>query len=176
MVRSCAGYGGGGELVEFVEFGLEVLFVREVGLILGDERGRVGAGEGVFDDFGVFGRAEQDAEAGAFVRFLVVAVQGFEVEVEFAEVFGLEFVDFEFEVHKAVEGTVEEEQVEAEIASADLDEVFAADVTEVASEFDEELAELFNEGVVKVAFAVRSREVEEIEEVDILKDAGGIGI
>ena len=163
-------------MVEFVEFGLEELFVGELGLILGDERGRVGAGEGVFDDFGVFGRAEQHAEAGAFVRFLVVAVQRFEVEFEFAEVFGLEFVDFEFEIDEAVEGAVEEEQVEAEIASAYLDGVFAADVAKVASEFVEELAEFFNEGAVQVVFAVRLREVEEVEEVDVLKDAGGIGI
>lgn len=167
---------GGAELVEFVEFGLEVVFVGELGLILGDERGREGAAEGVFDYFGVLRRAEEHADAGAFVRLLVIAVKGFELEFELAEVFGLEFVNFEFEVDKAVERAVEEEEVEPEIASADLDEVFAADVAKVASEFDEELAEFFDERAMQVEFAVALREVEEIEEVGVFEDACNIRI
>jgi hypothetical protein len=163
-------------LVEFVEFGLEVVFVGEFGLVFGDERGGEGAAEGVFDYFGVFRRAEEHADAGAFVGFFVVAVKGFKLEFEFAKVLGLEFVGFQLEIDEAVEGAVEEEEVEAKIASADLDEVFASDVTEVASEFDEELAELLNEGAVEVAFVVGLREVEEVEEVGVLKYACGIGI
>src|SRR5205823_2408937 len=75
---------GSGELVELVQFSLEEFFVGQRGLVFGDESGRNRSGEGVFDDFVVFGGAEEDADRRAFVGFFDIAVESFEVELHFA--------------------------------------------------------------------------------------------
>src|ERR1700692_4638018 len=46
-----------GHWVKLVEFGLQELLVREAGLALGNEGGRHGPAEGVFDDLLVVGDA-----------------------------------------------------------------------------------------------------------------------
>jgi hypothetical protein len=78
------------EQVEFVEFALEELLVGELGLVFGDEGGAEVAVHGVFDDFGILAGAEQHADGGVFVGLFRIAVEGFEIEAELAEVFRLE--------------------------------------------------------------------------------------
>jgi len=53
-----------GEGVEFVEFAAEDGSVGRAGLVVGDQSGRDGAGEHVFDNLGVFWGAEENAEGG----------------------------------------------------------------------------------------------------------------
>ena len=109
------------QLVELVELGLEQLLVRELGFILGDHGRGEGAAEGIFDHLAVLGGAEQQADGWVFVGLADIAVKGFEVEVEFAEVLGLEAGDLEFDGDEAVQPAVEEEQIEREVLPADLD-------------------------------------------------------
>ena len=55
---------GVGEGVEFVEFAAEDGSVGQAGLVVGDQSGRGGAGEHVFDNPGVFCGAEENADGG----------------------------------------------------------------------------------------------------------------
>jgi hypothetical protein len=95
--------------VELVQFGLQQLLVRQACLILGNERRRHRPTQGIFNDFVILGRTKQNTDGRLLVRLLHVAVEGLQVELEFAQVFRLELNHFEFEGHKAVERPVEEE-------------------------------------------------------------------
>ena len=52
------------------------------------------------------------------MRLHYVAVEGFQIELEFAKVFGLELDNLELKRDQAGERPVEEEQVEFEVSSA----------------------------------------------------------
>jgi hypothetical protein len=130
------------EQVEFVEFALKELLVGELGLVFGDEGGAEVAVHGVFDDFGILAGAEQHADGGVFVGLFRIAVEGFEIEAELAEVFRLEAADLEFDGDEAVQAAVEEEEIEREIPPADLERELGADEAEIAAQLDEEIAEL----------------------------------
>ena len=160
-----------GQLVELVELGLQQLLVRQPGLVLGDERRRHGPAQGVLDDLVVLRRAEQHADGRPLVRLLHVAVEGLQVELQFAEMLGLELVDLEFEGDQGVESPVEEEQVEGEVPPADLERVLAADEAEVAAELDQELLELLDQAALQVGLGVAGRQVEELDEIAVLEDA-----
>ena len=103
-------------------------------------------------------------------------VQRFQIEVELAQVFGREADGFEFDGHQTVEATVEEQQVEREILLAHLQRVFAADKTEVAPEFEQELAQLHQQAALQVAFKVGSGQVEKLDQVAVFEHAGRVGV
>ena len=150
---------------ELVQLGLQQLLVGQAGLVLGDQRRRHGPAQGVLDDLVVLRGAEQHADGRPLVRLLHVAVEGLQVELELAEVLGLELVDLQFEGDQAVERPVEEEQVEGEVPPADLERVLAADEAEVAAEFDQELLAVARPGPLQVGLGVPRRKVEELDEV-----------
>lgn len=93
-----------------------------------------------------------------------------------AEVLRLELVDLEFDGHQAIERPIEEEQVDREIASADLQGILASDETEVAAQFDEELLELLDQPALQIRLAVGCRQVEELQQVAVSKHRRGIRI
>jgi len=126
-------------LIEFVELAFEQSGVRELSLVFSYESGRKRAGKRVFDDFGVLCGAEQDAHGRVLMRLAYVAVEGFEVEFQFAEVLGLKLVHLQLKGDEAVEGAVEKEEVYGEIAPPDLHRIFRADETEVATQFTKEI-------------------------------------
>ena len=155
------------KLVELAEFGLEKCFVGEGDPILRHHGGREGSAKGVFDDFGVLAGAEENPDGRIFVRFAHVTVQGFEIEIDFTEILGLEAAGLEFDGDKAVQGTMKEEQIESKILTADLDGKLRTDKTEVASEFGEEAPKVAQEGGMKVRLGMRSWEAEKLKEVGI---------
>ena len=104
-----------GQGVEFVQLGLQQLLVRQPGLVLGDEGRRQRPAQGVLDDLVVLAGAEQHADRRALVRLADVAVEGLQVELQLAEVLGLELADLELDGDQAVQAAVEEEQVEGEV-------------------------------------------------------------
>jgi hypothetical protein len=126
---------GLGQLVKLVELGLQELFVGQAGLVLGDQRRRERARQGVLDYLVVLGRAQQNAERWPLVRLLHVAVQRLEIEFQLAEVLGLELANFQFYGDQGIKRPVEEEQIEGEVPAADLQRVLAADVARVATRF-----------------------------------------
>ena len=98
-----------------MEFGLEELFLRQTGLVFGDQGRGERAAEGVLHHLAVFGGAEEHADGRPLVRFAHVPVEGFEVELQFAQILRLELIYLEFNGHETVEAAMEEEQVEGEI-------------------------------------------------------------
>lgn len=105
-----------------------------------------------------------------------IAVEGFEVEFHFAEMFGLKFVNLQVEGHKALQCAVVEQEVEAEVLAADLQEVLLADEGEVAAQFNEEAFEIGDEGVLEVRFGMGFRQVEKVHEVGVFEDAGSVRV
>jgi hypothetical protein len=110
------------QLVKLVELGLQELFVGQTGLIFRDQGRRDGPAEGVLDDFAVLRGAQQNAEGWALVRLFHIAVKGLQVEFQLTETLGLELFDLQLESSKAIERPMQEEQVDVEVASADLDQ------------------------------------------------------
>ena len=139
-------------MIKLMELALEEFFVGQGGLVFGDEGGRNGAAQGIFHDFVVLGGAQKDADGRALVRLSYIAVEGFEIEFHFAEMLGFEFFYFQIEGNKTLQPAVEEEQVEAEILAADLKEVFLADKTKIAAQFDQEAAEVGKERPLEISF------------------------
>jgi hypothetical protein len=123
----------------------------------------VRAVEGVFDDFRVLGGAEQEANGGVCVRFTDVAVEGFEVKLQLAEVLGLEAADLELNGDEAVQSTVKEEQIKGEVAVADLERILRADEAEIAAHFVDEIVELIQQTVMEIGFRVVGGPIEEFE-------------
>ena len=110
------------------------------------------------------------------MRLLHVTVERFELEIQLAEIFGLVVVDFQFDVHKAVESSVEEEQVNFKIITADLDRIMAADKAEITAKLDQEVLEVFYKAVVKVGFGVVLGQVEKLDKIAVFEDRSGIGM
>jgi len=73
-------------LAPFAQFLLQKRFGDHFSLILSDQRGREMAAHGVFHHFIVFAAAEQDADAGVFMRTLVVPVERFQIKGQLAHV------------------------------------------------------------------------------------------
>jgi len=57
-----------------------------LGFVLGDKRGGEVATHGVFHDLIILAAAEQNADAGVFVRALAVAVERFQIKGQLASV------------------------------------------------------------------------------------------
>jgi len=63
-----------------MELCLEQFFIGQSGLVLGNERGRQGAAEGIFNNLIVLGGAQQHTKGRTFMRFAHVSVEGLQVE------------------------------------------------------------------------------------------------
>ena len=107
---------------------------------------------------------------------LHVAVQGFEVEAELAEVFGLEAADLQLDGAEAVETAVEEQQVEGEIATANLHGELGADEAEITAQLDQEVLQLEQKAPVQVGLGVLGGQVEELDQVGVLENRQGLGM
>src|ERR1035437_9317242 len=139
---------GESELVELMQLAPEELLVRQRRLVFGDEGGGDGAGQGVFNDLVVLRGAKNDAAGGPFVGFAEVAVEGFQVELHFAKMLRLELRDLKIESHQALQRAMEEQEVEVEIPPTDLDAELFTGETKVRPEFDQELLEVGDEGLL----------------------------
>ena len=76
------------------------------------------------------------------MRLAHVPVERLQVELQLAEVLGLELLNLQLERDQAVQRPVEEQQVDLEVPPADLDLVVAADEAEVPAQLDQELLPL----------------------------------
>ena len=130
--------------------------------------------EGLLDDLILLAGTEQHADGGLFVRLPHIAVERFQIEGELLlEVLGLEAADFQFKGDEAVEAAVEKEQVEREVAAADLHGILRADEAEVVTEFDEEILEFEEQTVMEIGLGVAGGKAEELQHVGVFEDAYG---
>ena len=80
-------------------------------MVFRDDRRRNRAAQSIFDNLMILGCAEQYADRRLLVRFLHVAVESFEVKLQFAQIFWLKLVDFQFKCHEAIDRPIEEKQI-----------------------------------------------------------------
>ena len=83
--------------------------------------------------------------------------------------------DLQFYGNEAIQPAVEEQQVKRKVAASDLERELRPDEAEVASEFDQELAQLGEQARMQVGFGVRLGQIQEVEHVGVLEGAYGLG-
>ena len=101
--------------------------------------------------------------------FAVIPVEGFEVEVELAEVFWSECADFEFDGDEAIQAAMKKEQIEGKILSADLEWMLGTDEAEIAAQLGDEAAQIPQQAAVEVGFVVFGRKTEKFKRVDVFE-------
>ena len=99
-----------------------------------------------------------------------VSVERFQVELQLPEVFRHKLPDLEFDGHEARKLAMEEEQVEHEILTANLEGHLASNKAEVAAELCQESAHVLHEAGVEVSLTVTVRQVEKLDEVGIAEN------
>ena len=164
------------QFVKLVKLGLEQSLIRQSRLILGDECRRHRPAQCVLDHFVVLRGTQKYTNRRLLVRFLHVAVEGLQVKLQLAEKLRLEFFNLEVERDQAVECPIEKQQVDFKVPSTDLNSVVAADETEVAAKFDQELLQLFEQGALQVGLGVPRGQVEEFKKVAVFENRWSIGM
>lgn len=94
------------------------------------------------NELAILRRAQQHANGWVFVSLAHIAVEGFEVEIELAQVLGFETVHLELDGNQTVQAAVKEQQVEGEITSTDLYRELRADEAKITAQLDQEGAQL----------------------------------
>ena len=82
---------------------------------------------------------KQQAVGRVLVWLADVTIEGFQIEVELAQMLRFETVHLEFYGNQCIEAAMEEEQVECKVPRADLHGIFGTDETEVAAQLDQKL-------------------------------------
>jgi hypothetical protein len=99
---------------------LQQPLVGQLSLVLGDERRRQAAAQGVLHHFVILACSQQYADRRVLVRLLHVPVQRLQVERKLAQVLWLEASDLQLDGHQAVQPTMEEQHVQGEVPPAHL--------------------------------------------------------
>ena len=111
--------------------------------------------------------------AGFSCKLARVAVEGFEVEPQLAQVLGLETAHLQLDGDQAIEAPVKEQQVECEVPAANQHRLLGTDETKVAAKFDQKRLEPREQPAMQVRLAVFIGQIEEFDHVGVLEDAGG---
>lgn len=157
-----------------MEFLLQDGLGDHLGFVLGDERRREVAVQRIFHDFIILGAAQEDTDAGIFVRALAVTVQCFQIKRQLAHVFRLEAAGLEFKCDQTLEVAVVEEEIEFKILIADLYADFLADKSEAVAEFHEKFPQITQQSRLQIGLAVPLRQIQKIEQIAVLEDVGGL--
>lgn len=136
----------------------------------GDAHGRGGAAQGVFDDQFGLRLTEDQADAGLAAGVFQSAVDGRQVGVHRAGVFGFELASLEVDDDVAAQFEVVEEEVDPVVLAGTPKGILAAGKRKVGAEFKEELLDVLDQAVFDVFFAGILGQGEEIEVVRILKN------
>jgi hypothetical protein len=83
----------------------------------------------------------------------------------------LKLIDFEFKGNETLKFTMEEEEINEEVTVANLETVFLSKESEIATEFEDEVFEIIDEGGFKVVFGMVGRQIEEVKDVAIAKNS-----
>ena len=94
------------------------------------------------------------------------------IEGELAQVLGLKAHRLQLERHQTLQVTVVKEQIKFKILIAHLHANLFADKGEAVAELHEEFAQIAQQAGLQIGLAVTLGQVEEIEQVAVLEDAG----
>ena len=113
--------------------------------------------------------AEDDPDALTVVTEAQLLVDGVEVEVHLRDELGLELADLQFDDDKPPQGVVVEQEVEEELLVADEQRSLAAVEREARAQLEQELLDVGDQPLLEVALPRVFAELEEVEDVRILR-------
>jgi hypothetical protein len=134
------------------------------------------APQGVFGHHRVAVRAEQQSDRRTFVGLPDLCIECLEIELELAEVFGFESIGLELDGHERREASVEEQEIEREVAIANLQRELRADEAELRAQFLDEALQVRKERRMEVALVVLGRKLQEVEQVGVPEQGGCLGV
>src|SRR5690606_21290501 len=159
--------------IELMQLRLQQRLVRQLSLVLGDQCRGQAAVEGVVHHFVILAGTQQHADGRLLMGFADIAIQRFQVEAEFAEIFRLETSYLELNGHQAVEAAMKKQQVQSEIAPTYLQGVLGADKAEVTAKLDQEVPKTGELTLVKVRLNVTIGQVKKFDHVGIAEHLQG---
>ena len=128
-------------------------------------------GQGEFDD-GLFGGlAEEEADGGVFLWELHLAVVVVHIHLHLAEVLMRELVELEVDDDVAAEEAVVEDEVHEVVVLVEGEALLAGLEEEAFAEFEEEVLEAIDDGLLEVGLGVAGLriEAEELEHERLLQ-------
>src|SRR5882672_8038467 len=99
------------------------------------------------------------------MELAVIAVEGFEIELQFPQILGLEAVHLQLNGHQTVELPMKQQEVDDEISTPDLHRIFRSDETEVVPEFDKKVLQPHQQGAMQIVFGMGHRQVEKLDKI-----------
>jgi hypothetical protein len=133
--------------------------------------------ECTLNDDAVLALAQDEPDRGLISRVSQEIVDGRQVEVHFASVFGFERRHLQIDHHETPQLEMVKEQIDPELLAADLDWVLAADEREAHAQLQQKFPDLLNESGFELPFPSLLRECQEIEVVGIFeKLLGQVGL
>jgi len=108
--------------------------------------------------------------------FAVVAVEGFEVEIELAEVGRLEAGGLELDGDEAIQPAMKEKQVQSKILPAHLERVFGADKAKIPPQLGDEAPQIAQQAAVQICLGMVRRQAEKFECVGVFEDVQSLGV
>lgn len=128
-------------------------------------------GQGEFDD-GLFGGfAEEEADGGVFVGELHLAVVVVHIHLHLAEVLMRGFVELEVDDDVAAEEAIVEDEVHEVVVLIEGEALLAGIEEEAFAEFEEEVLEAIDDGLLEIGLGVAGLriEAEELEHERLLQ-------
>lgn len=136
----------------------------------GDSHGGCSVAQGILDDESLFRFAEDEADGGLIAGVLDDVIDGGQVKIHLAGVFGFERAGFEIDYDEAAEAEMVKEQIDPVVLPGDFNRVLAA-------ELEEKALKVIEQPSFDVAFMGLSAQREEIEVVGVFEDLlGEIGL
>lgn len=149
------GHGG----APFVELLLQQFFGRQVEVVLFRVDVRA-FGKGEFDDGFFGGLAEQETDGGVFVREFHLTVVVVYIHLHLAEVLMRELVELEVDDDVAAQEAVIEDEIDEVVVFIEGEAFLAGLEEEAFAEFEKEVFEAVDDGLLQIAFGVAGLVVE----------------
>ena len=131
----------------------------------------------VFGHHLVFAFAQQQADGGVVEFVFHLLVHGGHVKAQLAQMLGLEFAALEFDHHVAAQFQVVKKQVDEEFVAAHIQQNLAADEGKARPQLQQEFGDMFNQGMLHLAFLRLIGQTQEVETVGVFDGfAGQIGL
>ena len=160
---------------KFVGIWERILFGGRQGVVGvgGDGHGGAGAAQCVTDGVVVSVAADEYAHRWCMGFPAEFVVNEGDVEAELAGVLGLEFPCFQFDDYVPQLLDVEEQQVEIEVVSCDIEVDLASHECETCAQFSEGVDDAVHERLFQVAFGCVLGQFQEVEHVGVFGDLPG---
>ena len=159
------------------QFAAKLFAVGQVKLVFLDEKLAVHLVGGVFDEQFVLVPGEDDADGRVVALGVLLGGEVAEIHVHLADVVVFDVVDFQIDEDKIAQDAVVENKIDPVMGVVEGDAVLPADEGETFAKFEEEGLEVIAETgfQVRLRNLVRLGDFQELEDVGIAEQVGGLG-